>query len=112
MDATRFDAWTRRRFGTTAAGAIAGLLGLAERRTATGKKKRKRKSRKRKCEKLGTRCNPRNDRQVCCGALFCQQVPELGGNRCCQSRFATCSRDADCCANLECVGTDNRFCDT
>lgn len=28
MDASRFDAWTRRRFGTAAAGIVAGVLGL------------------------------------------------------------------------------------
>jgi hypothetical protein len=112
MDATRFDAWTRRRFGTTAVGAIAGLLSLAERRTAAGKKKGKKRTRKRNCEKLGSSCNPRNNKRVCCGVLFCQNVPELGGYRCCKSRFEPCARNAHCCANLTCVGTVNRFCDT
>jgi len=105
MDADRFDVLTRRRFGMASAGALAGLLGVSGRTAMFARKKKKRgKARKRRCERLGTRCNPNNDKQLCCGALYCQGVPELGGNRCCKSVFLPCARDAECCGNLICVG--------
>jgi hypothetical protein len=105
MDGPRFDAWTRRRFGVAAAGALAGLLALARDDDARAKRKKKRrKNRKkpRKCEQLGTRCNPKNDKKLCCSGLACGVVPELGGHRCCRSRYASCQENADCCANLQC----------
>ena len=104
VDADRFDAWTRRRFGAAAAGAFAGLLGLSAPTSTLARNEKRRKDRKRPCEKLGTRCNPKNDKQLCCGALYCQNVPELGGNRCCKSLLLPCSRNADCCGNLVCAG--------
>jgi hypothetical protein len=114
MDASQFDAWTRRRFGAIAGGAIAGILGLSDQRPAPArKKKRHGKERKRPCEKLGTRCNPNNDKQLCCGVLFCLAVPELGGHRCCKTLHLSCTRDADCCGNLVCDGDDGgRSCRT
>lgn len=112
MNAFRFHAWTRRRFGTAAASAIAGVFGLAAGNAARARKKRRKKKRKRKCEKLGTRCNPRNDKQVCCSPLYCQKSAELGGNRCCKPRYESCLRDADCCPNMTCVGGVNRLCET
>ncbi len=110
MDASRFDAWTRRRFGTAAAGIVAGVLGLAADGELHARKKKRRKQRKRKCEKLGTRCNPNNDKQLCCSGLFCQKTPELDGNRCCKPMHAPCSRDADCCRNLACRGATSLSC--
>ena len=104
IDADRFDAWTRRRFGKAAAGALAGLLAVTATESSGARRKRRRKERKRPCEKLGTRCNPNNDKQICCGVLYCQQVPELGGHRCCKTQHLPCSRDADCCGNLVCGG--------
>jgi hypothetical protein len=114
MPSSRFDAWTRRRFGTASVGALAGLLGVSGQKAMLARKKKKRgKQRKRPCEKLGTRCNPNNDKQLCCGALYCQNVPDLGGNRCCKSLHLSCLRDADCCGNLICVGNDGaRSCRT
>jgi hypothetical protein len=105
MEANRFDAWTRRRFGTVAVGAIAGLFDFTGDLPLLARKKKKRgRARKRPCENLGTRCNPNNDKQLCCGELFCQSVPELGGNRCCKTLHLPCARDADCCGNLVCTG--------
>lgn len=112
MDAARFDAWTRRRFGWVAAGALAGLLGGPLGNPILARKKKRGKDRKRPCEKLGTRCNPNNDKQLCCSALFCQRVPELGGHRCCKTLLLPCSRDADCCGNLVCAGETAPFCQT
>lgn len=104
MDADRFDAWTRRHLGRAMAGTVAGLLAVASPASILARKKKRRKERKRPCEKLGTRCNPNNDKQLCCGVLYCQKVPELGGNRCCKTLHLACARDADCCGNLVCAG--------
>jgi hypothetical protein len=61
---------------------------------------------------LHTRCNPKNDRKLCRGGLACGHVPELGGTRCCRWRYFACEADADCCANLQCLGADDgRSCD-
>jgi hypothetical protein len=116
MEDACFDAWTRRRFGTAAAGAFAGLLALAREEDARAKRKKKRrKSRKkprpRKCEKLRTRCNPNNEKKLCCGGLLCGINSELGGHHCCHDRYASCQENADCCANMQCVGDSSRFCD-
>ena len=112
MDAVRFDGWTRRRFGA-AVGALAGLLGVVGRDGGLARKrrnrKRGRKPRKRHCERLGTRCNPNNDKQLCCRPLFCESVPELGGNRCCKTLHLPCERNADCCGNLFCTGDHGAF---
>ena len=43
MDDSRFDAWTRRRFGLAAGGLSASLLGLVSLDDAAAKKKRKKK---------------------------------------------------------------------
>jgi hypothetical protein len=116
MERSRFDSWTRRRFGATAAGAITVLFGLGEDESARAKRKNKRKKRKRgkpnlRCEQLRTPCNPRNDRELCCDGLSCGIVPELGtGHHCCRWRFNDCESDADCCNNLRCVGSPG-FCD-
>jgi hypothetical protein len=106
MEVDRFDAWTRRHFGAVAAGAIAGLFGLSGDVPLLARKKKKKrgKTRKRHCERLGTHCNPNNDKQLCCVPLFCQSVPELGGNRCCKTLFLPCAGDAECCGNLVCTG--------
>ena len=42
MDATRFDAWTRRHVGLATGGLVAALLGLAAGDSARAKKRRKR----------------------------------------------------------------------
>jgi hypothetical protein len=117
MDGSRFDAWTRRRFGLAAAGAAAGLLSLlpwddAFAKRNKRKKRKKRKLRSKQCEPLGTGCNPHNDQRLCCAGLSCIHVDELGGRHCCHGRFGPCNDNADCCSNLQCVGDDeDRFCD-
>jgi hypothetical protein len=113
MDDSRFVAWTRRRFGIAAASAVAGLLGLRGREDALARRKKRKKRKKRarekpQCEQHRTRCNPKNDHRLCCGGLFCQEVPELGGHHCCRPRFGECEQDSDCCGNTACVAG---FCD-
>lgn len=105
MKPSRFDVWTRRRFGGAAAGVIASLLGVSDAWPAFARKKKKRgKTRKRHCERLGTPCNPNNDKQLCCGPFFCLSVPELGGHRCCKTLHLPCAGNAECCGNLVCTG--------
>ncbi len=118
MDGSRlaFAAWTRRRCGTAAAGALAALLGLTASHDAAAKNKKKkrkrRKSRGPRCEALRTRCNPHNEKQLCCGALTCQKIAGFSGFRCCQDRNAACAVDDDCCANLRCNQESGEgFCD-
>ncbi|MFT4040600.1 MAG: hypothetical protein QM692_20640 [Thermomicrobiales bacterium] len=114
MDGSRFDAWTRRRFGGVVAGALATALGLAidpvDPAAAADRKPRKKRQRRRKkrisshaCEPHGTSCNPRNERRLCCAPNACGQVLELGGYHCCTRRFQPCDVNHDCCNNLVCV---------
>ena len=110
MDGSRFDAWTRRRFGGAVVGALATMLAAAAGQEAAakshqrkGKRKRsKPRFRSRKCEPHRTSCNPRNERRLCCSPLACGQVPELGGYHCCARRFQPCTLDSDCCNNTVC----------
>jgi hypothetical protein len=115
MDGSRFDAWTRRRFGVAAAGLVVGFFAVAGWDDAPAKRKHKKhkKPRPRQCEQMHTHCNPKNDRKMCCGGLGCSHVTELGGNHCCLWRYFACDDDVDCCGNLKCLGTaEGRFCDT
>ncbi len=100
MDGTRFDAWTRRRFGLATGGGIAALLALAAAETAEAKKRKKRKKR---CRKLGRTCKPGGKRK-CCGTLKCDRISFEPNpkNRCCRKAGQPCSDDLDCCQNLCC----------
>jgi hypothetical protein len=74
------------------------------------KRKRKRKQKQKpKCEQHRTRCNPKNDKELCCGGLACDEVPELGGHHCCRQLFGDCQQDSDCCANTVCTAAG--FCE-
>lgn len=108
MNGSRFDLWTRRRFGM-AAGAItarpAGLaaaLGLAATETAqAGKRRRKRKKRKR-CIKLLKPCRVGGRR--CCRQHVCQSF-DTGANGtffCCKGPGAPCSTSQQCCPPAAC----------
>jgi hypothetical protein len=103
MDAKRFDAWTRRRFGLGASGLAASLLGFQGLDEAEGKKKNhkhknkgKHKHKGQKCKKAGTGCKPKKRR--CCNGLACQAVPGFGGLRCCAGAGAECLHAQDCCS--------------
>jgi hypothetical protein len=123
MDGSRFDAWTRRRFGAVAAGLAVGCVGLITNydRAALGKngpaRQRRKKKKKRRgevnpaCEPLRSRCNPHNTRELCCNGLACGVVADLDGNRCCRLRYGECTSDGDCCNNLRCRGGEVKYCD-
>lgn len=110
MDGSRFDAWTRRRFGGAVIGALVTVVALAAKPAAADgdlrRKRKKRRARKRldnrACEAHRTSCNPKNERRLCCAPLACAQVPELGGFHCCARRFQPCTQDSDCCNNTVC----------
>ena len=112
MDGSRFDNWTRRRFGLAAGGFAASLLGLARLEEAEAKNNKPKKDKKpkkaKKCKKLGTGCNPTAKFKKCCGPGVCQSVDSVGGNRCCQTLSGSvCSSDSECCGNMRCVGSEN-----
>ncbi len=127
MEGSRFDAWTRRRFGAVAAGLAAGCFGLgdlADRLAegygehASAKQRRKKKKKKKRrgeenpsCEPLRSRCNPHNTNELCCNGLACGVVADLDGNRCCRLRYGECASDGDCCNNLRCRGNEVKYCD-
>ena len=108
MDGTRFDAWTRRRFGLATGGALASLLGLSMLDEAEAKKnnnnKNNNKNKKKKCRKLGQSCDITNKNKKCCNAKqLCAQVKNLGsGTFCCKQRGDNCSVNDDCCGTDKC----------
>jgi len=127
MDASRFDAWTRRRLGLVVGGGIASLAGLSLLEDAEAKKKKKKRCRKslqpcggkKKCCKeltcddtLGTEgnvcCKPLQgtcaDQSECCGETICDDVQGLSGLRCCVVVGEPCTATQDCCGNNACSG--------
>jgi hypothetical protein len=100
MDGSEFDAWTRRRFGLAAGGALAVLAGLD---TTTGAKKK----RKKRCKRLGAGCKPGGKRK-CCGQLRCRTTAaNLGVHTfCCKTEGTSCNPDDpfQCCDGLCCAG--------
>ena len=119
MDGSRFDTWTRRRFGLAAGGFAATLLGLVrldEAESKNSKPKHNKPKKAKKCKKLGTGCNPGN--QTCCSvnnvSVSCAPVAGLGGNRCCYTTTGTtCTSDDQCCGSNRCTGPEGaRTCQT
>lgn len=103
MDGSRFDAWTRRRFGLAAGRLTGSLVGVGVLRdNAEAKKKGKKDS----CRTLNQSCKLTGKR-ACCkkGGLSCQlPVVGVGGRACCLPGNKPCQRDNDCCSE-QC--TDN-----
>jgi gas vesicle protein len=129
MDASRFDAWTRRRFGLVAGGSIASLAGLSLLADADAKKKKKKKKcrkslqpcggKKKKCCKNLTCsdtltadsvcCKPTagtcTDQSECCGDTICDDIDGLEGTRCCFVADKPCTEKEDCCGDLVCISS-------
>ncbi|MGH2617354.1 MAG: hypothetical protein ACRDJC_19145 [Thermomicrobiales bacterium] len=99
MDGSRFDAWTRRRFGLAAAGLAPLLPWLAGPEVAAAKKNKKKK--KRRCTKLGRECKPGGKRK-CCQKLKCRLVQNVVGFafHCCKDVGAQCGLDGECCSGF------------
>lgn len=105
MDASRFDAWTRRRFGLVVGTGIAALAGASARDDADAKKKRKRKKKKR-CKKLKQPCG---GKKKCCKNLTCaESTANPDGKSCCHQPPGTCADATDCCGRALCE--DGRCC--
>lgn len=108
MDGPRFDAWTRRRLGLTAGGAIASVLGLATPKDTEAD--RRKHARNLPCRKLKARCSPKKgskyDKARCCdkiNRLHCDRGPLSGSYRCCYDVQQVCSGDStECCRDLRC----------
>jgi hypothetical protein len=111
LDGSRFDGWTRRRFGLVTGGATAtGLLSLLGFEEADARRRRRRRKRRKKkqqqCQRLGQSCNQTLRRQQCCNQnQLCAQVSGLGsGNFCCKQNGRGCTVDTECCGNDRCLG--------
>ena len=90
MDGSRFDAWTRRGFGTAAGGLAGALLAQAAIPVAkAGKKKKK------KCGKQNDQCN--SGKKKCCCGYECHPQ-DSSGNRCCRAADFPASSDEECCS--------------
>jgi hypothetical protein len=103
VEGTRFDSWTRRRFGlATGSAAAAGLLGLFG--AAGTEAKNNNNNKKKKCRKLGQTCNENKKNQSCCNdKQLCANVSGLGsGNFCCKQLNQSCSVSTDCCGKNVC----------
>lgn len=104
MDASRFDTWTRRKFGVaTSAAALGGLLALAGLDESDARRRRRRR-RKPRCRKLGDSCNDSIREQSCCNSSYlCANVNEFGsGNFCCKQIGDFCDQSSDCCGRDAC----------
>jgi hypothetical protein len=98
MDGTRFDAWTRRRFGLVAGGIGVSLLGLKGRDAAGAKRKntknKKKRRRRKRCKKLLQPCTIGG--KSCCNGNDCETIN--GGRFCCKPFGKSCSDGAECCS--------------
>jgi hypothetical protein len=100
MNDSRFDIWTRRRFGLAAGGALAALARLASPEDADGKKdkeKNKSKKRKKRCRKVGQVCRQSGKRKQCCTGKACA---DFDGQtfRCCKNLGQSCTGGGECCS--------------
>jgi hypothetical protein len=109
MDGSRFDAWTRRRFGMATGAVLLGVSVLvdAEAKNKNRKKKKKRRRRRRRQEQcliLRTPCTPGAE-PACCSGLLCSQVglDSIIQTFCCNTEGNPCSLETDCCAGLGCA---------
>ena len=100
MDGSRFDRWTRRRFGHVAGITLAALLGCPAPQAATAKRKRRRKQR---CTRPGDRCT-RGGKSKCCRGRLCAptDVDRQRKPVCCQDEGEPCRTADDCCYGFVC----------
>ncbi|MGH2615610.1 MAG: hypothetical protein ACRDJC_10255 [Thermomicrobiales bacterium] len=93
MDGSRFDAWTRRRFGMAAGGATFAFFAGTHADSVAKKKKKKKK----RCKKLGQPCQPGGKRK-CCRGNACQSDEGIPGTfSCCKPNGTPCSDVSECC---------------
>jgi hypothetical protein len=114
MDASRFDAWTRRRLGWAAGGLATSLFNLSTLDGAAAKKKKKR-CKKIRCKTELQSCDPDIEKERCCLGLNCDVFGEQPGLRCCLGLRSRClPGDDHCCSELLCAAANglegNRCC--
>ena len=107
MDGSRFDAWTRRRFGLAVGGLAGSLLGIVG--GGSDDLAAKQKKKKKRCRKLGQSCRE-GGKRACCAkrGLSCQPFEVTQPNsarRCCRRGKEPCTDSGECCSG-EC--TDGR----
>ena len=101
MDSSRFDTWTRRRFGLAAGGMAATLARLTSPADADArnkkKKKKKNKKKKQQCRTLGQVCRQTGKRKRCCQGKQCEDV-DGQDFRCCKALGQPCAEGDECCS--------------
>ncbi len=97
MDASRFDAWTRRRLGLAVGGGLASLAGLSLLGDAEARNKRKKK--KKRCKKS---LQPCGGKKKCCKEFTCGDTLTTQGNVCCKPLQGTCTEASECCGDFIC----------
>jgi hypothetical protein len=111
MDDSRFDAWTRRRFGLAGGGLLAATLGLGLRETRAKKHKPK------KCKKRELTCGKKCVKGECCPSDDCGGTCACGrtidGTTACLGEFEVdcqaatgCTSNGDCFLQERCVPSD------
>lgn len=98
MDGSRFDAWTRRRFGLVASGMATAILALTPPRDGDARNHKKKK--KKRCRKLEKPCGKK---KRCCRGSRCAQSATYGRKVCCHGYGQPCPRQgSECCGDLAC----------
>jgi hypothetical protein len=113
MDGSRFDAWTRRRFGLATGGLATLVAGLYAAASGFAKKKRKRR-----CKKLGfSNCKTSGKRRRCCKGLGCDRPGMSLVRHCCLPIRRLCDDTVEdpqqCCGETVCEtisGLDGHRC--
>ena len=109
MDDSRFDAWTRRRFGLATGGLLATALGLGLHETSAKKHQPK------KCKKRELKCGKKCVKGGCCPGTSCDDKCTCGrttsgkteclGVMDCQGPFTKCTKNGDCSITERCVAS-------
>jgi hypothetical protein len=104
MDGTRFDVWTRRRFGMAASGIAASAVSLMALDAAAKKKgKKKKKCKKARCKSEFETCQQDVEGEHCCLGLNCDRIEGEDSLHCCRGVRSACEPGSSrCCGDLEC----------
>ena len=116
MDESRFDAWTRRRFGLSAVRAAAALFGLVSVGVPDGSRAKGRKKLKRNsfgCVDVGKPCRGRDTQ--CCSGICQGKKPKRGEkdkSTCVAHNTGGCGTHGDWCAGVDvpCGPNQGNFC--
>lgn len=106
MEESRFDGWTRRRFGLSAGGLAASLAGMVVPADAAARRKNKKRD-KIRCRQALERCDPNGAAERCCSGLNCDLFGIQPGLRCCLGLQTRCDAASNrCCRSLDCTAVD------